>query len=425
MPCRGQWCTTTCELWDLFVLGPDDKRRPVSCDMYKSGMAYPRGAQLCDESCLIPEIRSTRYPAPTGYGIMCRPHTCAPAATPLPHVGPALGELQCPCNWFGSECTNDWIPIQEIRKEQQRQYGPHLQFVTLKLDPNGWNTVIQDYRPGGVIRITQLDDKGIPQEMACALAGFDTPGELQLWMARPPDEDASSSLRPEPRLVADRLWNLKASGPVSNLYVNPTISGFFNGKYQYLMEYLKEHEEISHVVLLATGAGLGGALSAVEAIVAANNNKKNISCKPIQIYVYYGLRNLDHLPCRNRLEQLASTGAIQLTLVVSGDPENNIDGQMKNLSVELQTAVERGIASGKLKPVKKMADFMSSSSRPYTQHVVGLDFSSKNGRLRGAPLENTIFIDCGRVELLYDTSAILKALSGDSERISEHVFTNI
>lgn len=419
IPCRGEWCTTTCQLWDLFVLGPDDKRRPVSCGLYASGIGYPRGAEICQEACLIPEIRKERYPAPTGYGIMCRPNTCSPAATPLPDVGKALGKLQCPCNWFGSECTDEWIPIQRITKG--KKYGT-IQLVTLQLQPKHWRKVIENYRPGGVIRISHLDCHGVPQEMACALASFDTPGSLEI-LTSPPDP----FLKPEPRQVADRIRSLK-SGPVNNLYVNPSISGFFNGNYDYLMDYLQTHPNITRVVILSTGAGLGGALSAVDAIMEENKSDQDDEKKPIQIFLYYGLRNLEHLPFRERLEQLAGSGAIQLTLLMSGG-DTNVDAcQRENVSLELQAAVERGNASRKLTPVGEMTALMSNTCRPYIQHVVGLDFSSKNGLMKkqGAALENTVFVTIGRLELLRDLPAILKAVSGESnKRVSEHVFTNI
>lgn len=414
MPCRGEWCTTTCKLWDLFVLGPDDKRRPVSCDLYAAGIGYPRGAEVCDSACLIPEIRANRYPAPSGYGIMCRPHSCSPAATPLLARNKALGELQCPCNWFGSECTNDWIPVSQVSKGER--LGP-LEFMTLKLDTKDWKSVMENYRPGGVIRIVHLDEYGIPQEMACALAeSNEKEGELT-FLTSPPD----SSLRPEPRQVAERLRAMKSlMTDISNLYVNPSISGFFNGEYVYLMEYLKEHDNIHRMVILSSGAGLGGALSAVDAIVQENKKTR----RPIEIYLYYGLRNLEHLPYRERLEQLASSGVIQLTLVVTGGPDLDMT-QLKNVSNAIQDAVKRGEAVAKLQPTDEMKEFLSNVSRPYTQHAVGLDLSSSGGLLKDVSLNETLFITCGRVEMLHDMPGILKVLSGNNKLVSSHVFTNI
>lgn len=422
IPCRGQWCTTTCGLWNVFVLGNDDKRRPVSCSMYASGLAFPRGAEICSEDCLTPEVRQDRYPAPTGYGIMCRPNTCSPGATPLKNVGKALGELQCPCNWFGSECTDDWIPVTKVRKDGK--LGP-LELVTLILDTKSWNKVVQDYRPGGVVRIAHLDTKtGVPREMACALASFDKPGELTFLMS-----PADPSLRPETRQVADRIYGMQKSGPVNNLYVNPSISGFFNGDYDYLLDYMRQNDKIRRIVVLSSGAGLGGALSAVDAILKENqSNKEEKSGRPtIEIHLYYGLRVLEHLPCRDRLEELASSGDVQLTLVLSGGPDVD-DEELQDMSSEIQAAVRRGDASRRLQPVDEMKNFVSQLSQPYTQHVVGLDLSSQNGSLRksGASLEDTVFVACGRVEILRDTGVILEALNGgNSKLVSEHLFTNI
>lgn len=412
IPCQREWCNTTCKLWDLFVLGPDDKRRPVSCNMYAAGSAYPRGAEICDKNCLIPEIRTDRYPAPTGYGIMCRPNTCAPAATPLVNVGVALGTLRCPCNWFGSECTNDWTPVQKVIKG--KRWGA-LEFITLLLDKKDWKRVLEHYRPGGVIRIVHLDPNGTPQEMACALAGFETEGELT-FLTSPPDP----SLRPEPRQVAERLRAMKTTSIVSNLYVNPSISGFFNGNYTYLLEFLRDNDNITRLVILSSGAGLGGALSAIDAVIRENRKRRN----PIEIHLYYGLRNLVHLPFRDRLEQLALSGVIQLTLVVTDCPDWD-EQQLKNVPSTIRASVERGEAAGKLTPTVEMEQFLSNVSRPYTQHVVGLDLSSSGGLLKNVSFKDTVFITCGRVEILRDTPAILKALSGSDRLVSEHFFTNI
>lgn len=426
IPCRGEWCTTTCELWDLFVLGGNDKRRPVSCQQYKNGMAYPRDAVVCDASCLIPEVSPSRYPAPTGLGILCRPNTCSPAATPLENArkGRVLGELQCPCNWFGSECKNDWLPVKAVVKKNLDDKLGALEFVTLILDKDDWKRVIKDYRPGGVVRITHDDEDGIPREFACALApaSLDTPGKLT-FLTAPPD----TSLHPHVRQVADRIRNLSKSTPINNLFVNPSISGFYNGSYEYLMDYLQSHDnEIRNVIIMSSGAGLGGALSAVDAVLRKNKD----SSHPIKIYLYYGLRNVEHLPYRERLEKLAASGDIQLTLVVSnGSSENNnAGGQWKSVSNEIGEALKRGEASRKLKPVDKLKPFLSQLSQPYTQHVVGLDLFAENGSLRkeGACLENTVFVSCGRIELLDDMNVILRAMSGGKDKlVFEHVFTNI
>jgi hypothetical protein len=73
MPCQGVYCQTDCRLWNEFIL----KKRPaISCDQYKSGAAYPRGAVPCAASCLPPELQKERYPSPTGHGLLCKPGTC-------------------------------------------------------------------------------------------------------------------------------------------------------------------------------------------------------------------------------------------------------------------------------------------------------------------------------------------------------------
>jgi hypothetical protein len=96
IPCRGEYCRTTAGLWSLFAMGSMKKKRVVPCELYAAGAGYPIGGVPCDPACLIDEIKAERYPAPTGYGVMCKPGTCIPAASSRSKCGEGLGLLQCP-----------------------------------------------------------------------------------------------------------------------------------------------------------------------------------------------------------------------------------------------------------------------------------------------------------------------------------------
>eukprot|EP00581_Thalassiosira_minuscula_P001889 CAMPEP_0183747304 /NCGR_PEP_ID=MMETSP0737-20130205/67194_1 /TAXON_ID=385413 /ORGANISM="Thalassiosira miniscula, Strain CCMP1093" /LENGTH=516 /DNA_ID=CAMNT_0025983013 /DNA_START=766 /DNA_END=2313 /DNA_ORIENTATION=+ len=306
VPCRDTYCTTTAGLWNLFVL--PRSQRPVSCDMYKAGIAYPVGAKPCDAACLIPEVWPERYPLPTGLGVFCRPGTCSPGATPDPKCPEKFGTLQCPCNWFGSECSDDRVPVTRVDRQwggsgrgQRSEEEQQLLKVTLHVSEEQWKTVVRDWRPGGVVRLHYLPtssssssssskkgDTTAPAatdtthlyEMACALSAHDTIGQLQILVA-PPDP----SMRPEVRRVAELLRSFSSSSDdddnnniqqqghkLSGLYVNPSISGFYNGRYEFLMDVLWNNDDpetrssssplssskTQDLVFVSSGAGLAG-----------------------------------------------------------------------------------------------------------------------------------------------------------------------
>ena len=181
-------------------------------------------------------------------------------------------------------------------------------------------------------------------------------------------------------------------------------------------------------MILSSGAGLGGALSAVDAVLA----EKSRTGKAVEIHLYYGLRNVDHLPYRKRLEELASSGSIKLTLVVSGGTDCNkqLEG-IPETEPGIRAAVQRGEVARTLPPSLVMKEFLPSGSRAYTQHIVGLDLTSERGSLRTKDMawKDTAFVICGRIEILHDTFAILQALSStnepDNDLVSDRVFTNI
>jgi hypothetical protein len=96
IPCRGEWCRTTAGRWSLYAMGSMKKKRVVPCELYSAGVGYPIGGIPCDPACLIDEIKTERHPAPTGYGLLCKPGTCIPASSSRSKCGEGLGLLQCP-----------------------------------------------------------------------------------------------------------------------------------------------------------------------------------------------------------------------------------------------------------------------------------------------------------------------------------------
>ena len=126
MPCNGEyWCTTTCALWTVSILeAATPAARPLTCEQFIRTSAFPRGGEVCSDHCLLNEIKPSRYPAPTGLGFLCAPGTCDPAvqnryngtfkATEL-----GLAVLECPCNWFGSDCSDDWVAVERVLRKER------------------------------------------------------------------------------------------------------------------------------------------------------------------------------------------------------------------------------------------------------------------------------------------------------------------
>ena len=144
MPCRGNFCETNCLRWSRSVLA-DLRALKVTCREFSDFASYPRGALICKEECLLPEIRPDRYPLPTGVGLLCRPDSCDPAVQQ--RYGsvawaqtPGVVELECPCNWFGSDCQDDWVPVLRVEK---RGLGA-FQLLHLHVEPHLWHRLMKD-----------------------------------------------------------------------------------------------------------------------------------------------------------------------------------------------------------------------------------------------------------------------------------------
>ena len=388
VPCKGKHCQTTCGLWNLFVL--PQKNRPVTCEMYKSGLAYPIGAKPCDPKCLIPEVSPRRYPEPTGLGVFCRPNTCSPGATPNPKC-PNFGKLQCPCNWFGSECSDDWVPIQRLDRqwiggeEGKEGDGGRLLKVTLHLPTDQWKTLIKDWRPGGILRLHYSPSKKRRKEhdanskkkqhaedethrlyeMSCAVASANTPGQLDILVAKP-----DPSMRPEVRKIAELLRSTSKSSSsfhVQDLYANPSISGFFNTRYEYLLQVFDKHNnnrvltssspKINNLVFVSSGAGLAGVLPAVEAIVfnKDDRNKSHLASAGDKedhgndivdtVHLFHQVCDYSQLPYKDRIERLLETGKVKLTLIETS-PTSSRNNKISMPSSHIASGTEHGCDDG-------------------------------------------------------------------------------
>jgi hypothetical protein len=419
VPCETDfYCTTTCALWSLNT--STEKRPKLSCSMFTRFDGYPftHGAEPCDEACLLPEIRKERYPMPTGVGLLCQIGTCYPAVSSMTHLEEVAAALECPCNWFGADCPDDWAPVQAIN--HTAKYGD-LVATTLSVNPENWKKIVENHQPGGVIRIVHRDPanpvSGRMHEQPYALAYAPSEGKLEILTA-PPD----MSLHPMPREVAERVRSLP-SGPISggNLFVNPSIAGFFNKEWGFLMDVIEgSRGGIDHLVILSTGAGLSGALSAVEATIDIPLGLKGI-------HLYHGLRSVQDLPYKERLNELVSSQSIDLAIIESSSSSGTLSS--KSVSVEIAAAVQRGSSSVNL------ARVLADGKKAYVQHVVVADLMPNGGTLfeKGALLENTLFVACGRMALLEDSYRILRSTfcttNEDNDYcenlLGRHFFTNI
>jgi hypothetical protein len=428
MPCQGVYCQTDCRLWNEFIL----KKRPaISCDQYKSGAAYPRGAVPCASTCLPPELRKDRYPSPTGHGLLCKPGTCTPAA--------GMADLECPCNWFGSTCQDSWIPVRRIHKakvgtsEQQSSGSGSAQQVILQVDSGIMDEMLKDYQPGSVLRIHHYGPDGVPREAAAAVVvrsptddndnDDSTAGtkDVALEILLGPTDVC---LHPDTTQVHDRLRNLP-SGKVENLYVSPVIGGFFNQNYTPYVSFLQS-SATERVVVVSSGSALGAALGAVEA--ALDQNKR--------VQLFYGVRTKDDIPYKARLEALAKLEMVDITIVLSMDTD--VDGKKSSYDEQheyryLDEAIQRGEQIKLLQPSAKLQPYCESTKKLYTQHVVGLslfgDDTGSNDIQRTGGLPSSVFVICGRSEVLLEMLDILHEFAGDSKSneqfLKEQIFTNV
>ena len=443
VPCQGDYyCTTTCRLWEKNILmdplngfeaGKIVTERPVtSCAMFKRVEEYTsiNTSEPCDISCLLPEFRSDRYPAPTGLGRMCQKGTCYPVSSSYAESAPA--RLECPCNWFGSDCKNDEYPIHSIR--HTGVYGDMpgaITATTITVQMEHWFKIMEHHQPGGIIRITRRDDNdGRFREQHYVVAAANARQHTIEILTPPPTTTPDASLDIVARDVADRIRSLPLDNTVvlnpTNLYIHPSISGFFNSQQQFLIPAIEERK-IQHLVVLSTGAGLGGSLSILSHILPTIGNKSPLN----SVHLYHGVRSLEELPYQNKLHELATTNlGLQLIIVQSQMEYDYATDTATDRPKTIRQAVMRGDLSRQLLVGKTATSTISSegsSGKVYVQHVLESDLTNS-----GVPLENTVFVACGRLALLEDSKDMLQKLycqdDNDAEcqsNLGTHFFTNI
>eukprot|EP00435_Cladocopium_sp_Y103_P074597 s737_g49.t2 len=345
---------------------------------------------VCDEECLLPEIRKDRYPSPTGFGLLCRPDSCDAAIQARYRQDPkvlssGLGALECPCNWFGSDCQDDWVSVQQVRKEVLGDF----EITYLTIGKGAWRKVMKDYRPGSILRVQHLDQNGIPREQPYALAGKNDEGVLEILTGPPPQ-----GLREVVVEVAHAVRQC-ATGPCG-LFVNPVISGFFNGRYSFLMDGL---QSVKQVAIVSSGVGLSGVKAAITELLP----------RDLGIHVFYGIRDVINLPYQNFWQNLVAQKRLTLTLLVSGPLGEKSSSSGAG---DLQDAVQKGAAL--LEAARSKSDVPEpmrphKSGKIYAQQAIALDFLAGGLAEVGATLEDTAVIICGRNELLIETPRLLQA----------------
>ncbi|CAK8998772.1 unnamed protein product [Durusdinium trenchii] len=316
MPCQGSYCKTTCQRWYRSMTA-DLRTIRVTCQEFADFAFFSKGAAVCAEECLLPEIRAERYPSPTGYGLLCRPGSCdassqARYAQDPVAIEKGLAALECPCNWFGSDCKDDWVQVRHVRK----QWLGDFQLTFFSVDKGDWKKIMKDYRPGSILRVQHLDQNGIPREQPYALAGKDEEGILKVLTGPPPE-----GLHEVVVEVAHAVRQ-HTPGPCTTLFVNPAIAGFFNGRYEYLLDALGS---VKQVAIVSSGVGFSGVKAAISGLLPTG----------LQMHIFYGVRNAKDVPYQDFLTSPLVEEKVKLTLLVSGQGPTSAAGNLQN-------AVDRG-----------------------------------------------------------------------------------
>ena len=209
------------------------------------------------------------------------------------------------------------------------------------------------------------------------------------------------------------------------MFLNPSIAGFFNKQWTFLIDAIRDSNgEINCLVVLSTGAGLSGSLSAMEAALSLGASMQGI-------HLFHGLQHIQDLPYKERINVLASSSALDVTLIESRGSVDNSDRTEEEAGIV--AAVQRGLDVRDLSPVTSLVSFLPAGQKVYVQHAVGLDLTSPGGLLqeKGAVLDNTVFVVCGPMALLEESFSILKALfclesdQACHNMLGQRFFTNI
>lgn len=284
--------------------------------------------------------------------------------------------------------------------------------------------MMRDHRPGGVVRV-QAPSKSAwgdrPLEQPYALANdkeTGVVGELEV-LTGPPEKHYFST-------VVEMALRVRALpvGPIvdgkGKLFINPSVAGFFNKHYQFLMDALSKDASVEHVVMIATGAGLSGVRTAIAKLLRVGGRK---------LHLFYGVRDVHHLPYRELLAGWVSKSGLSLTLAISSSDRLARTAAeppiVKAIVIgdELRKMKNRGAAAGIPEEMRTMMP--ESPTKLYAQHTLGLSLAIGDLNSASATLKNTAVVICGRNELLLEVEAILGTLPDAKEYLPQHVFMNI
>jgi hypothetical protein len=270
-----------------------------------------------------------------------------------------------------------------VRILEKSTFGGWQQ-ITLQMDVDKWETVVQDFRPGSIVCLHHLRGDTL-HKMACAVASHQTPGQLEILVAPP-----NPALHPQVRHVAELLR--REITAVDNLCINPVISGFHNGTHTCLMDSIEQsnsngnNNKVQDLILLSTWTGVAAILPTLEAVMA--RNKKNAD-HPVQIHVHHGARDLHHSPCSDRLEELVQTGMVKLMLIQSCPCRSNAT----NVTILTHPGVHAALQQGEMVRRRVESTLVSAQKKMHVQDMFQRDLQSMSS-------QNMAVVVCGRAELI-------------------------
>ena len=118
VPCKTDfYCTTTCALWSRFTgIEWNGQVHLVPCLLDLMGIPritmVPSHATRC-AFCPKSEKSATQRLLVLVFSV-AQTGTCYASASSMAHLAEVAAVLECPCNWFGADCPDDWAPVQAI-----------------------------------------------------------------------------------------------------------------------------------------------------------------------------------------------------------------------------------------------------------------------------------------------------------------------
>merc|ERR1719285_390927 len=232
-------------------------------------------------------------------------------------------------------------------------------------------------------------------------------------------------MHPQVTWLGNHIRSLPNGASTRGLFVNPSVTGFFNSHYVFLMDALHQFEQLENIILISTGVGLSGIRSAVNSLLSYD-----MWIKSPKLHVYYGLRDARHLPYKQH-HRVWAENDVKITILVSSN--NELSRRVENNGHEvdvLKNAIQRGdnLKAYAMDKQTPLTPRIQSSGKVYAQHALGFELFDGEGSQTGLRLDNSIVIICGRVELLLETPDILNTVCNQDscdKLIAERIFTNI